>query len=160
MPSSSRALGLGRRSLIAVVAGAGVALTPLAAAPASAATSAAAPSAAAQTIVNTALAQQGDPYRWGAAGPNAFDCSGLAQYAAKAAGITLPHSSKGQSQMGRPVAKSDLKPGDLVFYYSPVSHVAVYVGNGKIVHASTYGQPVKVVDMAFVPGYNSARRLA
>jgi cell wall-associated NlpC family hydrolase len=158
MPSSSRALGLGRRSLIAVVAGAGVALTPLAAAPASAATSA--PSAAAQTIVNTALAQQGDPYRWGAAGPNAFDCSGLAQYAAKAAGITLPHSSKGQSQMGRPVAKSDLKPGDLVFYYSPVSHVAVYVGNGKIVHASTYGQPVKVVDMAFVPGYNSARRLA
>jgi cell wall-associated NlpC family hydrolase len=61
--------------------------------------------------------------------------------------------------MGTPVSRDQLQPGDLVFFYSPVSHVAMYVGNGDIVHASTEGQPVKVVSLASVPGYNSARRL-
>jgi cell wall-associated NlpC family hydrolase len=116
--------------------------------------------AAAQAAVSTALAHVGDPYVWGAAGPDAFDCSGLTQYAYAAAGISLPHSSSLQSRMGTPVARADLQPGDLVFFYSPVSHVAMYIGNGQMVHASTSGVPVKVVSVDSMPGYNSARRIA
>jgi cell wall-associated NlpC family hydrolase len=120
-----------------------------------------APSAAAQTAVNTALAQVGDPYVWGAAGPDAFDCSGLMQYAYSAAGVSLPHSSRSQSQMGAPVSPSALQPGDLVFFYSPVSHVGMYIGNGQMVHASTSGSPVKVVELAYMmDNFNSARRIA
>ncbi|MGY1913883.1 NlpC/P60 family protein [Blastococcus sp. SYSU DS0973] len=116
-------------------------------------------SAAAQVAVNTALAQIGDPYVWGAGGPNAFDCSGLMSYAYAAAGVTLPHSSKSQSQMGRPVSRGELQPGDLVFFYTPVSHVGMYIGNGRMVHASTSGQPVKVASVDSMGNYNSARRI-
>jgi cell wall-associated NlpC family hydrolase len=116
-------------------------------------------SGAARAAGNTALAQVGDPYVWGASGPNAFDCSGLTQYAFAAAGISLPHSSSMQARMGTPVSRSQLQPGDLIFFYSPVSHVAMYIGNGQMVHASTAGQPVKVVSVGSMPGYNSARRL-
>jgi cell wall-associated NlpC family hydrolase len=156
-----------RRAAFVVLAAAGVTLSPL---PALASTSgttaavaaapAAAPTAAAQIAVNTALAQQGKPYAWGGAGPNSYDCSGLMQYAYARAGIRLPHSARMQSTLGRPVAKSNLQPGDLVFFYSPVSHVGMYIGNGQMVHASTYGQPVKVIKLASMPGFNSARRLA
>jgi cell wall-associated NlpC family hydrolase len=114
---------------------------------------------AARTAVDTALAQLGDPYVWAAAGPDAFDCSGLVQYAYAAAGVRLPHSSTMQSQMGTPVSRSQLQPGDLVFFYSPVSHVGIYVGDGQMVHASTYGQPVKVASIDAMGGYNSARRI-
>jgi cell wall-associated NlpC family hydrolase len=62
--------------------------------------------------------------------------------------------------MGAPVSRDQLQPGDLIFFYSPVSHVAMYIGNGQMVHASTSGQPVKVVDVGSMPGYNSARRIA
>ena len=115
-------------------------------------------SEAAQIAVDTAYAQLGDPYVWAAAGPDSFDCSGLTQYAFKAAGISLPHSSRIQSTMGQPVARADLQPGDLIYYYSPVSHIGIYIGGGKMVHASTFGVPVKVgsVDMA---GYAGARRI-
>ncbi|NEM06584.1 C40 family peptidase [Geodermatophilus normandii] len=141
-------------------------------APAPAATRAAAPapapavpagnggSGAAQTAVQTALAQVGDPYVWGAGGPNAFDCSGLTQYAYAAAGISLPHSSSMQSQMGTAVSRADLQPGDLIFYYSPVSHVSMYIGNGQMVHASTSGQPVKVVSVDSMGGITAMRRIA
>ena len=96
----------------------------------------------------------------GAAGPGSFDCSGLTQYAYAAAGISLPHSSSMQSQMGSSVSPSAMAPGDLLFYYSPVSHVAMYIGNGKMVHASTYGQPVKVVPVSSMSGLVSVRRIA
>ena len=134
-----------RRVAFALFAGAGIALTPVpalantsggASAPTAAPTSVAAPTQAAQVAVDTALAQVGDPYVWAAAGPDAFDCSGLTQYAWAAAGIELPHSSSMQSQVGTPVAYSDLQPGDLVFFYSPISHVGMYIGNGQIVHSS------------------------
>ncbi len=136
--------------------------------PAPAATVASAPSvsagsggsAAARTAVSTALAQVGDPYVWGAAGPSSFDCSGLTQYAYAAAGVSLPHSSSMQSGMGASVSTSAMAPGDLLFYYSPVSHVAMYIGNGQMVHASTYGQPVKVVPVSSMPGLVSVRRVA
>ncbi|TFV52231.1 C40 family peptidase [Blastococcus sp. TF02A-35] len=117
-------------------------------------------SAAAQKAVDTALAQVGDRYVWGAGGPDAFDCSGLTSYAYAAAGVSLPHSSRSQSQMGTPVSRSELQPGDLVFFYSPVSHVGMYIGNGQMVHASTSSQPVKVASLDSMGGYNSARRIA
>jgi cell wall-associated NlpC family hydrolase len=116
-------------------------------------------SGAAQKAVDTALAQVGDPYVWGAGGPDAFDCSGLMQYAYSAAGVSLPHSSSSQSQMGTPVSRDQLQPGDLVFFYSPVSHVGMYIGNGQMVHASTSGQPVKVASLDSMGSYNSARRI-
>ena len=118
-----------------------------------------APSAAAQVAVDTALAQVGDAYVWGAGGPDAFDCSGLTQYAYSAAGVSLPHSSRSQSQMGSPVAASDLQPGDLLFYYSPTSHVAMYIGNGQMVHASTSSKPVMVASFGSMSGFTHARRI-
>src|SRR5205085_5134221 len=140
-----------------VRASSGSAPTAAAAAPVAASASAPAPTAAAQAAVNTALAQVGDPYVWGAAGPDSFDCSGLTQYAYAAAGISLPHSSSIQSTMGTPVAYANLQPGDLVFFYTPVSHVGMYIGNGQMVHAGTSGDVVKVVKLANMPSFNSAR---
>ena len=96
---------------------------------------------------------------WGAEGPDAFDCSGLTQYAYAAAGVSLPHSSRMQSQMGTAVSRAELQPGDLIFYYSPVSHVSMYIGNGQMVHASTFGQPVKVVPIGAMPSFSHARRI-
>ena len=165
MPSSRRPLSSLRRAAVVLTVGAGVALTPLPAlahpvAPASAASSVAAPTAAAQVAVDTALAQLGDPYVWAGAGPDVFDCSGLTQYAYAAAGINLPHSSSMQSTTGTAVAYADLQPGDLVFFYSPVSHVAMYIGNGQIVTAPRSGDVVKVVDISYMPEYAGARRIA
>ncbi|MGY1811413.1 C40 family peptidase [Blastococcus sp. SYSU D00820] len=126
--------------------------------PSAAAVSAMAPSEAAGAVVQAALSQVGDPYVWGASGPNGFDCSGLTSYAYAAVGVALPHSSRAQSQMGTPVSRGELQPGDIVYFYSPVSHVGIYIGNGMMVHARTFGQPVAVttVDMR---GYAGARRL-
>ncbi|MGZ4608469.1 MAG: C40 family peptidase [Blastococcus sp.] len=113
----------------------------------------------AQIVVDTALAQRGKPYVWAAAGPDSFDCSGLVDYAFAAAGIGLPHSSLLQSQMGRPVSRSQLQPGDLVFFYSPVSHVGIYIGNGQMVHAPTTGDVVKVSDIDVMGYFAGARRI-
>lgn len=100
----------------------------------------------------------GAPYSWGSSGPNAFDCSGLTSWAFKQAGVTIPRTSAAQSTFGTPVAKGDLQPGDLVFFYQPVSHVGIYMGGGKILHASTSGEPVKISDMSSFP-YSGARRI-
>ena len=124
----------------------------------SAVAAAPAPTAAAGVAVQTALAQVGDMYGVGDSGPDTFDCSGLTQYAYAAAGISLPHSSRAQSTMGVPVSRAELQPGDLVFFYSPVSHVGMYIGNGQMVHASTAGQPV-IVSTVDMKGYVGARRL-
>jgi cell wall-associated NlpC family hydrolase len=120
---------------------------------------AAAAGPAAQVAVDTAMAQIGDPYVWAAAGPDAFDCSGLVQYAYAAAGVSLPHSSSMQSQLGTPVSRSELQPGDLVFFYSPVSHVGMYIGNGQMVHAATSGTPVQVAGLDSMGSFTSARRI-
>lgn len=108
--------------------------------------------------LNAALTQRGKPYVWGAAGPSAFDCSGLVMWAFKQVGISLPHSSSAQSRMGTPVSRDQLQPGDLVFFYSPVSHVGIYAGNGQVINATTSGQPVKLSNISGMP-FNSARRL-
>ena len=103
-----------------------------------------APTAAAQTAVDAALSRLGKPYVWGATGPNSFDCSGLLQWAYAKAGITLPRNSAAQAQFGTPVSRDQLQPGDLVAYYSPVSHIGMYIGDGKMVHAPTSGDVVKI----------------
>ena len=102
---------------------------------------------AAAVAIETALNQVGDSYDHGGSGPDVFDCSGLTSYAYAAAGVTLPHSSRAQSSLGRQVDRSELQPGDLVFFYSPISHVGLYIGGGKMVHASTYRTPVAVASV-------------
>jgi cell wall-associated NlpC family hydrolase len=103
-----------------------------------------APTAAAQTAVDAALSKLGSPYVWGATGPGSFDCSGLMLWAYAKAGITLPRNSAAQAQYGTPVPRDQLQPGDLVAYYSPVSHIGMYIGDGKMVHAPTSGDVVKI----------------
>jgi cell wall-associated NlpC family hydrolase len=102
--------------------------------------------------------QLGDSYGYGGTGPNRWDCSGLTQGAYKAAGVKLPHSAKGQFKYGRKVTKSQLKPGDLVFFYSPIRHVSLYAGGGKVIHASRPGKPVAYIKMAYMP-YAGARHI-
>jgi cell wall-associated NlpC family hydrolase len=114
----------------------------------------------AQVVVDTAMAQRGKPYVWAAAGPGSYDCSGLVQYAFAAAGIGVPHSSRMQAQMGTPVSRSELQPGDLVFFYSPVSHVGIYIGGGNMVHAPTFGDVVKVAGVDAMGGYSHAMRIS
>jgi cell wall-associated NlpC family hydrolase len=107
--------------------------------------------------VSYALAQVGDAYVYGAAGPDAFDCSGLTMMAWAQAGVSLPHSSSGQMGSGTPVSQSQLQPGDLVFYYSPVSHVGIYIGNGQIVHAANPSTGVQITGVNTMPFSGAVR---
>ncbi|TDT32768.1 C40 family peptidase [Naumannella halotolerans] len=110
-------------------------------------------------VLATAKAQQGKPYVYAATGPNSFDCSGLTSYAYKAAGVSLPRVSRDQANVGTRVSRSELQPGDLVFYYSPISHVALYVGNGQIIHASRPGKPVGYASVDSMPFAGATRVL-
>ncbi len=107
--------------------------------------------------VKAALTRLGDPYVWAAAGPHAFDCSGLVVWAFQQAGLDLPHSSQMLAAGGQPVSPDRMQPGDVITYYDDASHVGLYVGRGKIVHASTYGVPVAVAPMDNAPIYNVRR---
>jgi cell wall-associated NlpC family hydrolase len=91
-----------------------------------------------------ALSRRGDPYVWGAAGPTAFDCSGLVMWAYQQVGISLPHYTGDQWNMGVHVSQADLQPGDLVFFYADISHVGLYIGNGLMVDAPDFGEVVQV----------------
>lgn len=108
-------------------------------------------SSAARTAIKTACAQVGDPYVWGATGPNSFDCSGLTQYAYKAAGISLTHFTGAQWNEGRKISASEARPGDLVFFFSDLHHVGLYLGNGLMVHAPRTGKPVQVAKVQYMP---------
>ena len=101
--------------------------------------------------------QLGDRYRYGGTGPNAWDCSGLTRGAWKSAGKKIPRTSQGQSRYGKKVKRSNLKKGDLVFFYSGKSHVGIYAGNGKVIHASRPGKPVAYIKIKYMP-YAGARR--
>ena len=103
--------------------------------------------------------QLGDRYRYGGTGPNAWDCSGLTRGAWKHAGKKLPRTSQGQSRAGKKVARSKLRKGDLVFFYSGKSHVGIYAGKGRVIHASRPGKPVAYIKMKYMP-YAGARRPA
>ncbi len=104
-----------------------------------------------------AKAQIGKPYRFAAAGPNAYDCSGLTSAAWRAAGVTLPRTSQAQFRVGRAVSRSELQPGDLVFFYSGLSHVGLYAGNGMLLHSPRPGKTVQYVPVSSMP-YAGARR--
>jgi peptidoglycan DL-endopeptidase CwlO len=104
-----------------------------------------------------ARAQLGKPYARNASGPGAYDCSGLTMASWRAAGVSLPRTSQSQYHVGRYVAKSDLQLGDLVFFYSGISHVALYAGNGQVIHAPHPGASVEYIKMSYMP-YVGARR--
>jgi cell wall-associated NlpC family hydrolase len=104
-----------------------------------------------------ALAQVGKAYVFGAAGPDAFDCSGLTMAAWSQAGVSLPHSSSAQYNSGQHISESELQPGDLVFYYSPISHVGMYIGGGKIVNALNPGAGVQVSGLHDMPFSGAVR---
>jgi cell wall-associated NlpC family hydrolase len=89
----------------------------------------------------------GKPYIWGSAGPTGYDCSGLTLTAWKAVGVTLEHYTKWQWNEGKPVTRANLRPGDLVFYYSDLHHMGIYVGNGWIVHAPHTGDYVRMAEI-------------
>ncbi|MFF0817006.1 NlpC/P60 family protein [Rhodococcus sp. NPDC003318] len=109
------------------------------------------------SALQAALTQVGKPYVWGATGPDGYDCSGLMVWAYRQIGKELPRSSQAQAAGGTPVRKEDLQPGDLVIFYSDASHVGMYAGNGNIVHASTFGVPVKVAPLDAYPFYGARR---
>jgi peptidoglycan DL-endopeptidase CwlO len=104
-----------------------------------------------------AKAQLGEPYARSGAGPSSWDCSGLTMMAWGSVGVNLPHSSRQQFNRGQPVAKSDLQLGDLVFFYSDISHVGLYAGNGQVIHAPRPGKSVEYIKMSYMP-YAGARR--
>ena len=111
----------------------------------------------AAAAVAYAMAQVGDAYVYGATGDDAFDCSGLTMRAWGAAGVGLPHSSSAQFGSGARISASALQPGDLVFYYSPISHVGIYIGNGMIVHAANPGTGVNVAGLYSMPYVGAVR---
>jgi len=105
-----------------------------------------------------AEAKLGAPYVYGAAGPDAFDCSGLVQWAYKQAGLNLPRTSYDQAAAGTPVSRDNLQVGDVISFYGG-SHSGIYAGNGNVIHASTAGQPVKIAPVSSMP-FDGARRYA
>jgi cell wall-associated NlpC family hydrolase len=107
--------------------------------------------------VQAALTRIGSPYVWGGSGPNQFDCSGLVMWAFQQAGISLPHSSQALARGGQAVDMSQMQPGDVVTYYSDASHTGIYIGDGMMVHASTYGTPVRVAPVNNAPIHNVRR---
>ena len=114
------------------------------------------------TALRFAVKQIGDRYVWGAAGPIKWDCSGLTMRAYEQAGVRLPHSSRAQFNYGRSISRPNLQPGDLVFFGSPISHVGIYIGAGKMVHAPRPGARVQIVEFGDSFGrkrYVGARRL-
>ncbi|WP_432192009.1 NlpC/P60 family protein [Streptomyces sp. bgisy027] len=118
-----------------------------------------APNSRAAAAVSYAYAKLGSPYVWGATGPNAFDCSGLTQAAYREAGVSLPRTTYAQIDAGRRVSRSELLPGDLVFFYSGISHVGIYIGNGQMIHAPNPSAPVRVAPLDEMP-FAGATRVA
>ena len=122
--------------------------SPGAAAPRSAVPTAPVPTGSGgQVAVQAALSRLGDPYVWGAAGPNSFDCSGLTMWAWAHAGVQLPHYSGAQYDSTTHIPMSELQPGDLVFFADPGEHEAMYIGNGQIVEAPHTGADVRIMPL-------------
>ncbi|MEV6975598.1 NlpC/P60 family protein [Kitasatospora sp. NPDC093806] len=111
----------------------------------------------AATIMQFAQAQLGKPYVWGATGPSGYDCSGLTGAAYRAAGIKLPRVSQDQWNAGARISRADLQPGDLVFFYSDLHHVGLYLGDGKMIHAPRTGKNVEVLPIDAMPYVGAVR---
>ncbi|MEU2426198.1 NlpC/P60 family protein [Streptomyces sp. NPDC007851] len=121
--------------------------------------SVAAPDSRAAAAVAYAYSKLGSPYVWGATGPDGFDCSGLAQAAYRSAGVSIPRTTYAQINAGRRVSRSELQPGDLVFFYSGISHVGIYIGNGQMIHAPNPSAPVRIAPVDEMP-FAGATRVA
>lgn len=119
----------------------------------------AAPSARVSKVLDYACAQLGDPYQWAGAGPGTYDCSGLTMMAWKQAGVSIPHSSQMQATYGTKVSSDQLRPGDLVFFHSGLTHVGIYVGRGLMLHAPRTGDVVKIAPMRYNSSLATAVRL-
>lgn len=115
------------------------------------------PNPRAAKAIEFALTQLGDRYVWGATGPDGWDCSGLTMVAWRQAGVALPHSSAQQYATGTKIPRSELEPGDLVYFYSPISHVGIYLGDGKIVDAPNSRKAVRITPLDLMP-YAGATR--
>lgn len=110
-----------------------------------------------KVALDFAYAQLGKPYEWGSTGPNSYDCSGLTGASWRAAGVSLPRTVKQQYDAGRKVAKSDLQPGDIIYWYNDNQHNGMYVGNGKAIHAPRTGKNVEVVPLDSMPFFAASR---
>jgi peptidoglycan DL-endopeptidase CwlO len=109
--------------------------------------------------LQAAITREGDPYVWGAVGPGEFDCSGLVVWAYAQEGIALPHYTGNLWNSGMHVARSDLEPGDLVFFFADISHVGIYIGDGMMIDAPDFGETVHVQPV-FWSDYVGAVRIA
>lgn len=110
-----------------------------------------------QAIVDAARSKIGSPYVYGAAGPNAFDCSGLTSWAYSQVGKSIPRTSYAQAAQGTPVSRDQLQAGDIVAFYSGASHVGIYTGHGTVIHALNEGTPLSEHPLDYMP-YHSAVR--
>lgn len=119
-----------------------------------------APGSRAARAVAFAYSALGKPYVWGATGPSSFDCSGLTQAAYRSAGVSLPRTTYTQINSGQRVNRSELAPGDLVFFFSGISHVGIYVGNGQMIHAPHPGAPVRLAPIDQMPFAGATRPVA
>lgn len=115
------------------------------------------PSGLAGDAIRFAYEQLGKPYRWGADGPGSYDCSGLTMAAWHRAGTRLPHNAARQWRTVERISRDDLQPGDLVFYYGRISHVALYVGDGKMIHAPSFGENVRIDAVGYQPVHGYGR---
>ncbi|EGX61047.1 secreted protein [Streptomyces zinciresistens K42] len=111
----------------------------------------------AKAALDFAYAQLGKPYEWGSTGPDSYDCSGLTGAAWRAAGVSLPRTVKQQYDAGRKVAKSDLQPGDIIYWYNDNQHNGMYVGNGKAIHAPRTGKNVEIAPLDSMPFFAASR---
>lgn len=117
------------------------------------------------SLVQTALALRGSRYRSAGTSRGGFDCSGFTRYVFAKYGVSLPHSSAAQAGLGKPVSRAELRPGDLVFFHtyrSGISHVGIYIGDGRFVHAARHGRGVTVDSLNsayYAPRYRGARRV-
>ncbi|EGX56620.1 NPL/P60 family secreted protein [Streptomyces zinciresistens K42] len=127
------------------------------AAPAPGAATAEAPNSRAAAAISYARSKLGSPYVWGATGPDAFDCSGLTQAAFRAAGVSLPRTTYAQIDTGRRVSRAELLPGDLVFFYSGISHVGLYIGGGRMIHSPNPSSRVRVAPISEMPFAGATR---
>ncbi|MEU0170552.1 NlpC/P60 family protein [Streptomyces iakyrus] len=111
----------------------------------------------ARTAIEFAYAQLGKPYEWGSTGPNSFDCSGLTGAAWRAAGVSLPRTVIQQYTAGRKVSRSDLQPGDIIYWYNNNQHNGMYIGNGKAIHAPRTGKNVEITNLDSMPFFAATR---